>query len=232
MQQVDLTSVKLRPEDIQAELERRRYRKIDTIFPDTGPLRRELYPKHMDFLRATKDHREVAMIAANRVGKSISMIYALTSFLTGDYPYWWEGRVFPKAVNSLIAGETGKLVRDSIQMKIMGPPGDIGAGMIPKDRIIDVRPKAGIPDAIDTARIRHISGRDSILQFGSFDQGREAFQATERDVVALDEEPPMDVYSEALIRLMTTRGLLMAAFTPLKGVSEVVLSFMEDGVKG
>jgi len=232
MQEVPLTSVKLSPADIKAELERRRYNFKDTIFPDTGPLRRELYPRHMDFLRATKDHREVAMIAANRVGKSIAMIYAIDCFLRGEYPHWWEGRVFKKNVNCLVAGETGKLVRDSIQMKLMGPPGDLGSGMIPKSAIIDVRPKAGIPDAIDTARIRHVSGRDSILQFGSFDQGREAFQATERDVVALDEEPPMDVYSEALIRLMTTQGLLLAAFTPLKGISEVVLSFMDSGVKG
>lgn len=229
---LDLTTVKLTSAEINAEQERRRYNKVENMFPDTGPLRRELYVKHMEFLRATKDNREVAFIAGNRTGKSETMVFADTAFLTGRYESWWPGRVFNKETNILVAGESAKLVRDSIQMKFMGPPGDIGSGMIPKHLIVDYRPKAGVPDAIDTARIRHVNGRDSILQFGSYDQGREAFQATARDVVSLDEEPPMDIYSECLMRIMTTNGLLMAVFTPLKGMSEVVLAYIDAGRKG
>ena len=172
------------------------------------------------------------MISANRVGKSEALAYAAMVFSTGQYPHWWEGKRFNKPVNVLIAGETGKLVRDSIQMKLMGPPSDIGSGMLPKSVIQDYRPKAGIPDAIDTVQVLHTSGRASIIQFQSYDQGREAFQATERDVVIEDEEPPMAIHSEAVIRTMTTQGVIMLGFTPLKGVSEVVLSLQEKERNG
>lgn len=211
------------------EKQRRTFNKIEQWFPDTGPFRRELYPKHIEFLRATAHHKECAFVAANRVGKSECVCYAGTTWLTGLYPDWWEGKIFKRSVNCLVAGETGKLVRDSIQKKLLGDPSNIGSGMIPKHLIIDIRPKAGIPDAIDTAVIKHCSGATSILQFGSYDQGREAFQATERDVVILDEEPPLDVYTECLMRTLTTKGIVLAAFTPLKGMSEVILSFMPGG---
>ena len=229
---VPLTSVKLTAAQIQAELERRRFNKRDSYFPDTGPHRRELYGKHMEFLKATKTFREVCFMAGNRTGKSETVCYAAMVFATGETPPWWEGRVFKRGVNILVAGETGKLVRDSIQMKLMGPPGAIGSGMIPRDAIIDWRPKAGIPDAIDTVRIRHKSGGESTIRFNSYDQGREAFQATEQDVIIEDEEPPIAIHAEILVRTMTTQGLVMLAFTPLKGVTETVLSFQEKEKTG
>lgn len=219
----------LTPQEIKAERTRRTFNKIEDWFPDEGPFRRELYPKHMEFLRATSQHKEVAFIAGNRTGKSEAMCFAITVWSTGRYPDWWEGKRFDRPVNILVAGETGKLVRDSIQKKLFGDPTSIGSGMIPKHLIQDVRPKAGIPDAIDTVLVKHKSGRHSVIQTGSYDQGREAFQATERDVVALDEEPPMDVYVECLLRTLTTQGVVIAAFTPLRGLSDVVLSFMPGG---
>ena len=53
-----------------------------------------------------------------------------------------------------------------------------------------------------------------------------SFQGTEKDFIWLDEEPEMAIYSESLIRTMTTDGMILCTFTPLLGVSEVVLSFM------
>ena len=41
-----------------------------------------------------------------------------------------------------------------------------------------------------------------------------------------DEEPPADVHSECLLRLMTVDGLLMLTFTPLSGISEVVFRYI------
>lgn len=229
---IDLTTVKLTSEEIRAEQERRRFNKRESYFPETGPYRRDLYVKHMEFLKSTAHFRETCFMAANRSGKSESVCFAAMVFLTGDYPSWWEGKKFKKPVNVLVAGETGKLVRDSIQMKLMGPPGAIGSGMIPREKIVDWRPKAGIPDAIDTVRIKHGGGQESILQFQSYDQGRESFQATERDVIIEDEEPPISIHAECLIRTMTTNGIVMLAFTPLKGVTETVLSFQAKARDG
>ncbi|MBO0358619.1 terminase family protein [Hymenobacter sp. BT186] len=226
-------TLKITTADIRRELERRKYRKIDGYFPDTGPFRRELYHKHLDFFKAGAVHRERAMIAANRVGKTDGAGgYELTCHLTGIYPWWWPGRRFSKPVNFLVGGETGMLVRDSIQLKLLGELHDIGTGMIPKEYIESTTPKSGIPKAVGNIYVKHISGGVSTCQLQSYDQGREVFQATERDGVWFDEEPPIDIYTEGLIRTMTTKGIVMSTFTPLKGVSETVLHLQKQAKDG
>lgn len=218
--------------DIELAIQIKRNNKIQSLFPETGPFRRELYPRHMEFFLEGSNYRVRELRAANRVGKSICGAFEVVCHLTGNYPVWWAGKRFSRPVNVLVAGESGRLVRDSIQKELMGPPSAIGTGLIPLDAIYERRPKTGIPDAIDTAQIRHVSGGMSQLQFQSFDQGREAFQATARDVIWLDEEPPLAVYSEALTRTMTTGGIVMITFTPLKGMSETVMFLEEQAQTG
>src|SRR5262249_30076669 len=65
--------------------------------------------------------------------------------------------------------------------------------------------------------------------FKSYDQGRESFQASDVDLLWLDEEPPLEIYTEAVTRTMTTLGLVMLTFTPLSGMSETVLQFLPGG---
>lgn len=224
--------VKFTLSKLDASLLRRRQNRMSFIFPDTGPLRRELYDKHMQFFADGAKFKERLFRAANRSGKSEAGAFEVTLHLTGQYPFWWTGKKFNHPTNCLVAGETGRLVRDSIQEKLVGPPTEIGTGMIPYDCIIERRQKSGIPDALDTVMVKHISGGMSQLQFQSFDQGREAFQATARDVIWLDEEPPLAVYTEALTRTMTTQGIVMTTFTPLKGMSETVLFLQEKFKEG
>jgi phage terminase large subunit-like protein len=224
--EIDIT-----PEDIALEIERRKYRKKDYFFPDHGVLSYKNYTQHTDFLYQTSEFRESAFMAANRAGKSETGAYAVTCWLTGEYPHWWRGKRFDRKVNILVCGETGKLVRDSLQKKLLGEYSDMGSGMIPKENIVMTRPKSGIPDAVDYARIRGVHG-ESILQFMSYDQGRHAFQATERDVVWEDEEPPLEVHTENCIRTMTTGGIVLLTFTPLKGLSDTVLSLQQKQADG
>lgn len=224
-----MSKIKITTEDVRRELERRKYNKIGTFFPDKT---RDGYVKHLQFFKDGNQYRERIFLAANRAGKTEAGAYEVACHLTGIYPKWWEGRTFDKPVSIIVAGETGKLVRDSIQKKLLGDVSDIGSGMIPRDLITDKKPKSGIPDAFDTVRIKHSTGGISTLQFQSYDQGREAFQATERDAVWFDEEPPLSVYTEGLIRTMTTNGILLTTFTPLKGVSETVLSLQAKAEAG
>ena len=44
--------------------------RIATFYPGAGPLRRERYPRHLEFFRAGARYRERAVIAANRIGKT------------------------------------------------------------------------------------------------------------------------------------------------------------------
>lgn len=79
--------------------------------------------------------------------------------------------------------------------------------MLPKDTIIEYKTRRNVPDAIETIRIRHITGGTSTIVLKSYEQGRVSWQGSEVDFIWIDEEAPQEVYGEALIRLMTTKGL-------------------------
>jgi phage terminase large subunit-like protein len=220
------------------EKERRRSRRrIDTYYPDSGPLRRELYPKHMAFFRAGVEHRERLMLAANRVGKTEGIGgYETAMHLTGQYPHWWSGRRFERPIHAWAAGGSNETTRDIVQAKLLGGvtwdggrKGLLGTGLVPGDTLGGITWKQGVNDLVDTVAVKHQSGGWSALGIKSYQQGRKSFEGTEKDLIWLDEEPPLDVYSECLVRTMTTNGLVLLTFTPLEGMSEVVMSFLEDG---
>lgn len=208
--------------------------RYDLFFPDTGPLRRELYPKHMEFFRAGATHTERLFQAGNRVGKTICGAFEITAHTTGQYKPWWEGRRFNRPTHGWAAGDTYETTRDIIQKELFGEVAWVGGektfdgtGMIPRDCIGGVSWRRSVADFADVVQVKHTSGRWSTVGLKSYDQGRRTFQGTAKDWIWTDEEPPMDVYNEALIRLMTTRGIMLITFTPLLGLSDVVLSFMD-----
>ena len=177
------------------------------------------------------------MLAANRVGKTEGIGgYETALHLTGEYPKWWVGRRFAGPVHAWAAGASNETTRDIVQAKLLGgvawdagKKGLLGTGLVPGDAIGDISWKQGVNDLVDTVRVKHASGGWSVLGVKSYQQGRKSFEGTEKDLIWLDEEPPLDVYSECLVRTMTTNGLVILTFTPLEGMSEVVLSFLKDG---
>jgi phage terminase large subunit-like protein len=214
---------------LEEQKRRRDHRKILTYFPETGPFRRELYVKHQEFFAAGKDYRERLMLAANRVGKTEGVGgYELTVHLTGQYPEWWPGRRFNRAIKSWAAGDTGKTVREILQEKLLGPPGAWGTGLIPGETIAKIT-TAHNAETVDTIFVKHVSGGLSRVTFKSYEGGRKTFQGTEQDIIWYDEEPPLAVYTEGLLRTMTNNGMVMLTFTPLLGLSEVVLVFLPGG---
>jgi phage terminase large subunit-like protein len=217
------------PELIAEEIKRRARNRWATYFPDEGPLRRELYSKHIQFFDAGALYRERCFMAGNRVGKTEGGSYETVCHLTGRYPDWWKGKRFNHPTRGWAAGDTGKTVREIIQMSLLGPWHDKGTGMIPGELLAHVTPKAGVPEAADVIYVKHALGGLSAVTLKSYDQRREAFQGTSLDFIWLDEECPLDIYTECLLRTMTTEGVLYLTFTPLAGLSEVVLSFMPGG---
>ena len=214
---------------------------IASYFPDKGPFRRQLYPKHMQFIAAGgkhkvmpfcpadcegKSHRERAIIAGNQVGKSDLGAYEITMHLTGDYPKWWPGRRFEHPVLAWAAGDTNQTTRDTIQLKLLGAWGAFGTGMIPKKYLIHTTSKSGMANAVETIYVRHVSGGRSELGLKSYDQSRLAFQGTKKHFIWLDEECPMEIYTECLVRTVNTDGMIILTFTPLQGLTDVVRSFL------
>lgn len=225
-----------------AEIERRieratARRKLDTYYPDAGPLRRELYPKHLKFFRGGLEHRERLFMAANRVGKTEGVGgYETTLHLTGEYPAWWPGKRFDRPISAWVAGKNNETTRDIVQSKLFGKvegvgPGKrfSGTGLIPGDAIGTTSWRGGFADLAGAVQIRHKSGGWSTVGLKSYEQGRGSFEGTEQDLIWLDEEPPLDVYVECLVRTMTTNGIVLITFTPLEGMSDTVLSFLKDG---
>ena len=86
--------------------------------------------------------------------------------------------------------------------------------------------RQGVTDLIDTIRVRHRTGGWSKLGFKSYQQGRGSFEGTSKHIIWFDEEPPIEVYGEGLIRTATTGGIVMLTFTPLEGLSETVMQFL------
>lgn len=217
------------------ERQRRKNRnRLVGYYPDTGPLRRELYPKHLEFFRAGATYRERCFMAGNRIGKTEGAGgYETTVHLTGRYPKWWEGRVFQKPVKWWAGGKTNETTRDIVQAKLFGKIAYRGGrktvdgtGLVPGDCIGDITWKQGVQDLIDTIQVKHIMGGWSTLGLKSYQQGRGAFEGTEQDGIWLDEEPPLEIYGECLIRTATTHGIVIITFTPLDGLTETVMTFL------
>ena len=210
-------------------------RKLFTYYPETGPLRRELYQKHLAFFRLGSSIDIRGFIAGNRVGKTEGAGgYESTLHLTGRYPEWWEGGRFDAPVRCWVAGDTSKSVRDITQQKLLGDWGKFGTGLIPFEDILRHTSKAGVAEAVDTLWIKHyntegIYDGDSKVTFKSYDQKREAFQGTEQDLIWLDEEADDSIRNECVLRLMTTHGMLIETFTPLRGITDIVMQYLPKG---
>jgi phage terminase large subunit-like protein len=203
--------------------------KIATLYPASGPFRRELYQKQLEFFKLGATYNERALFGGNRSGKTLAGCYEDTLHLTGTYPDWWEGFRFDRPIDGWCAGDTAKTVRDILQRTLVGPPGDPdswGTGLIPGDLIVRTTPKHGLADAIESIYVKHSSGGQSSLQFKSFDQGRESFQGTEQHYIHLDEDVPQDIYVESLLRLMTTNGRIIWTATLVEGLTPLMLDFL------
>ena len=176
-------------------------------------------------------HRERLLMAGNQLGKTYSGAAEAAIHLTGKYPDWWEGRRWDRPVRAWAGSETGEVTRDGVQRLLIGEPKDEtqwGTGLIPGDDLVEWKRKQGVPDALDGALIKHVSGGNSMLAFKTYDQGRTKWQGETLDFVWFDEEPPQDVYIEGLTRTNATGGMVYLTFTPLKGISDVVHSFIQE----
>lgn len=177
------------------------------------------------------------MLAANRIGKTESIGgYEVALHLTGRYPHWWVGHRFLGPISCWAAGKSNESTRDIIQAKLFGKvlwrgreKTLSGTGLVPGETIGAATWKRGVANLADTIAVRHTSGGWSQIGLKSYEQGRGSFEGTEQDLIWLDEEPGVDVYEECGIRLMTTRGHLLLTFTPLEGMSKVVLEFIPGG---
>lgn len=168
----------LPPEVVDREIANRARSKLGSMFPDEGPYRRELYPRHLEFLAAGSVFRERLFMAANSTGKPETGAYEVACHLTGRYPDWWQGKRFSEAVHAWACGSTNQTRRDIVQEKPLGSEGAHGTGMLPAETIERVTHKQGLTNAADTVFVKHVSGGRSQLGFKSYESGRKVFEST------------------------------------------------------
>ncbi|MBS3776404.1 MAG: terminase family protein [Bacteroidales bacterium] len=224
--------------DLVNELARRKKtNRIAQFYPDEGPLRRELYQPHLKFFKAGADVNIKAFMGGNRTGKTEGVgAYELTLHATGEYPSWWEGARFKYAPVIWISGKTTTKTRDTLQRKMLGELHSLGTGMLPGDKVDrkNMTMKSGTTGAVDTCYVEHVSGTKAVIKFKAYAEERQAFESDEVDIIWLDEEPTPGVFGECVTRTISTdrtraAGHVLCTFTPLEGMSEVVLGFMPDG---
>jgi len=197
---------------------------------------RAAYGKQMLFFKNGAKDDERGLFGGNRTGKTHCGVFEDVLHLTGLYPEWWVGRRFDRPIEMWAATDTAKNTRDILQEKFCGKPGIdqmYGTGMIPGDLLLRRTVKHGLADAFESVFVQHVSGGVSTLQLKSYDQGRESFQGTRQDLIHLDEEPKLEIYTECLLRLMSTvpgesNGSLILTETPLLGISELMVTFMPE----
>jgi len=209
-----------------------KYNKFESMFPEDGKYKRVNYPKQLAFFQAGNKFKQRLLAGGNRVGKTMAGGYEMTCHLTGLYPSWWKGKRFLNPVKAWAVGKSNQVVKEVMQDCLIGPLSDMGSGLIPKHLIVDSTRKVGVANAVEVLHVKHVSGGISELIFKSYEQGREDFQGTKKQVIWLDEEPrDYGVYEECLMRTMDdiSPGIIYITFTPLLGLTSLVQSFLAGG---
>jgi len=143
------------------------------------------------------------LIGGNRTGKTTcGAVEAIRCALYGETEGW-------------VVSLSAQVQRDVAQKKILEflPPQCIEGIVMQRGNKLS-RGKHGI---IDFIVVRNIVGTTSKIGFKSCEQSREKFQGTSLDWIWFDEEPPEDIYEEALLRTLDKGGKIWATMTPLKG---------------
>ena len=175
------------------------------------------------------------LMAGNRVGKSFCGAMEIAYHMTGKYPMWWEGRKFNRPIRAWVGGVSNETTRDVCQKELLGQPDDPtakGTGSIPLNDIGDTVRKAGVPNAVNSVVVKHITGGYSRLGFKAYEMGKEKWMGESLDVIWLDEEPPQGIYSQALTRTADKGGIVYMTFTPEQGMTETVAQFVNNLKEG
>ena len=124
------------------------------------------------------------------------------------------------------------MVRDSLQRKLCGDL-DFGSGLIPLSSF--AKKPVMVPGgtgSIDTAYVTHetdgkVDGVSSI-SFKTFEQRRAKLQSESVYLVAIDEQPPEDVFTELLARTSAVDGHIIVTYTPITGPGGVTYKFLSE----
>lgn len=164
------------------------------------------------------DKRVRLYIGGNRSGKSTAGIVEDIWWLTKRHPYrsFSDRPVIGRLVSVDFMNGTKKIIIPMLKQWI--PPSELRGG--------------NWTDAYDAGdRVLNFDNGSS-LELMSYDQDLDKFAGTSRDFIHFDEEPPKDIYTECLMRLIDRKGSCWLTMTPVEGMTWVFDDLYEPGVAG
>lgn len=189
------------------------------------------YGWQKEFITESHKNSQLLAMTGNRCGKTYTGAFIMACHLTGLYPDWWEGKRWDRSIEAWASGISTDTTRDILQSELLGKwndPSRFGTGMIPKELIVDTVNKPGVPGAVQSVLVRHISGGTSTLGFKSYEMSQDKFMGTSIDLVWLDEECPKSIFTQCVTRTATNGGIVYLTFTPESGLTELVKDFMYE----
>lgn len=160
------------------------------------------HDKQVQFHSASSRHR--LYIGGNRSGKTTGGVLEDLWWLTGKHPY-------------------RKTPEGGIRGRIVGVDFINGIEKILKPELMRWVPVSLLrdnnwSDSYDTLERTLHFANGSFVEFMSYDQKLDKFAGTSRHFVHFDEEPPQDIYTECLLRLLDTKGSWWMTLTPVQGM--------------
>lgn len=242
LEQIKTAKLKTLEASLQAIASYQKWNRLKFVFSDDGICSRDRYAKYIRFFSAGLGHRFRLLYGGNGVGKSHTGATEIAYHVTGEYPIWWEGRRPRKLDTVWLFAATGPLFRDSFQKILFGNPGEeVGTGLIPLAEknngigIISYNAMPGTPGGIGSCLIRHKKGHVVSIIAKTYDMSTDAIKGANVGLIAFDEEPPVDIYAESIMRTRgsTSRepGFTMILATLQKGLSEVALKYFPNGLE-
>lgn len=185
--------------------------------------------------------------AGNRTGKTFCGVAECSMHLSGLYPSWWDDfnllkNIIPKEYLKYypdLEDDWGKGKRFNRPIKAWAASvtSDLTAQVL-QAGYFDILPQELVRTIDKRERhhaIKYATGGESELTFKSYKQGREKFQAAKLDLIHFDEEPGKEIYTEGLMRVMSTdetnTAIVLLTMTPLMGMTDLVLGFQEEARK-
>ncbi len=199
------------------------------------------YPWQMECYEAGVGAKQRLVMAGNRVGKTLGLLFETAAHATGNYPDWWPGHKFNFAPTMWCCGVSGEQMRDVLQRTLLGDmdeKGQLSGGLIRANQIAQnsVVRDSGTPRLVKDIRIKHATGDATLISFKSYTQGPRPLMGTSIDFGLIDEQPPDDAYNQILTRTtLGNRGLggfLLVGYTPELGVTEVLQEWMHNPKPG
>lgn len=165
--------------------------------------------------------KEKLFIGGNRSGKTVANVCECIWRLTKTHPFRPDLNAIPEPVR-------GRFVTVSFTeglLKIVLP---LFKKWLPKKYLIQGSFEKSYSNSERTLRLTN----GAFIEFMTYEQDVEKFAGTSRHFIAFDEEPPMHIWEECILRIVDTYGDWWISMTPVEGLTWIYEEIYEPWKDG